>query len=98
MLEKNNSGTLTRIKTAVDHSFLCFFIAFGHSRAGFNKVRSIVVVDGTHLKGKYKGTLYVAICFESNKHIFPLALGMVILKISYLILGFLRGLKRHWRS
>ena len=76
MLEKNNPETLTRIETAVDNSFLYFFMALGQSRAGFNKVRPVVAVDGTHLKGKYKGTLYVAACFDSNEQIFPLAFGI----------------------
>ena len=76
MLEKNNPGTLTRIETDRDNTFLYCFMALGQSRAGFNKVRPVVVVDGTHLKGKYKGTLYVAACFDGNEQIFPLAFGI----------------------
>ncbi|XP_024013206.1 uncharacterized protein LOC112087528 [Eutrema salsugineum] len=36
------------------------FIVFGASISGFQYMRKVIVVDGTHLQGKYKGTLLLA--------------------------------------
>ncbi|KAL5547634.1 hypothetical protein UlMin_002865 [Ulmus minor] len=38
--------------------------------------RPLIVVDGTFLKGKYKGTLFVACAKDGNNGIFPLAFGV----------------------
>ena len=56
MLEAKNSGSMTCIKTDSHNCFLYFFMALGQSIAGLNKLRIVLAVDGTHLKGKYKGT------------------------------------------
>ena len=76
MLEQKNPGSMTRIETDSHNCFLYFFMALGQSIAGFNKLRPVVVVDGTHLKGKYKGTLFVAACLDGNEQIYPLAFGV----------------------
>ena len=76
MLEANNPGTITRIETDDENCFLYFFMALGQTIAGFKKVRPIVAVDGTHLKGKYRGALFIASCFDGNKQIYPLAFGI----------------------
>lgn len=36
----------------------------------------MIVVDGTHLKGKNKGVLFVAVTKDGNEQIFPLAIGV----------------------
>ena len=54
--EQKNPSSMTRIETDSHNYFLYFFMALGQSIAGFNKLRPVVAVDGTHLKGKYKGT------------------------------------------
>lgn len=38
------------------------------------------VVEKTYLKGKYKGTMSMAACFNNNEQIFPLAFDVVDLK------------------
>ena len=76
MLEANNPGTITRIETDDENCFLYFFMALGQTIAGFKKVRPVVAVDGTHLKGKYRGTLFIASCFDGNEQIYPLAFGI----------------------
>ncbi|KAL8491753.1 hypothetical protein ACS0TY_023375 [Phlomoides rotata] len=38
--------------------------------------RPVIVIDGTHLKGKYRGTLFVAVTQDGNGQIFPLASGV----------------------
>ena len=67
---------MTRIKIDSHNCFLYFFMALGQSIAGFNKLRSVVAVDRTHLKEKYKGTLFVATCLHGNEQIYPLAFGV----------------------
>lgn len=76
MLESKNPGTITRLETDADGCFLYFFMALGQSIACFNKVRPVVAVYGTHLQGKYKGTLIIASCFDGNEQIYPLAFGI----------------------
>ena len=44
--------------------------------AGFKKLRPVVAMDGTHLKGKYKGTMFITLCFDGNQQIYPLAFGI----------------------
>ena len=58
MLEANNPGTITRIEMDDENCFLYFFMALGQTIAGFKKVRPVVAVDGTHLKGKYRDFIY----------------------------------------
>ncbi|XP_017972557.1 PREDICTED: uncharacterized protein LOC18604681 [Theobroma cacao] len=36
----------------------------------------VVAIDATHLKGKFKGILFVAICKDANEQIYPLAIGI----------------------
>ena len=61
LLKLTNPGTITHIETEPDiederkERFLYMFLAFGASIQGFKHLRRVLVVDGTHLKGKYKG-------------------------------------------
>ena len=75
MLEAKNPGSMTHIETDSHNCFLYFFMTLGQSIVGFNKLKPIVAVDGTHLKGKYKykATLFVATCLNGNEQIFHLA-------------------------
>ncbi|XP_057808626.1 uncharacterized protein LOC131023099 [Salvia miltiorrhiza] len=41
-----------------------------------NHLRSVIVVDGTHLKGKNKGILFVAVTKDGNEGVFLLAVGL----------------------
>ncbi|EOY21842.1 Uncharacterized protein TCM_013984 [Theobroma cacao] len=36
----------------------------------------VVAIDATHLKGRFKGILFVAICKDANEQIYPLAIGI----------------------
>lgn len=38
--------------------------------------RPVIVVDGTHLKGKYRGVMFVDAMKDENEQIFPLAVGI----------------------
>ncbi|XP_048611719.1 uncharacterized protein LOC125586002 [Brassica napus] len=53
------------------------FLAFGASVNGFPFMRKVVVVDGTFLNGKYKGTLLAALAQDGNFQIFPIAFAVI---------------------
>ena len=38
--------------------------------------RLAIVIDGTHLKGKYKGILFIATTMDGNGQIFSIAFGV----------------------
>lgn len=40
-------------------------------------MRKVVIIDGTHLKGKYSGCLLTASAQDGNSQIFPIAFGIV---------------------
>ena len=56
--------------------FKYMFVAYSASITGWKYCRPLIVVDGTFLKGKYKGTLFVACAKDGNNGIFPLAFGV----------------------
>ena len=37
--------------------------------------RSIIAIDGTHLKGKFKGVMFVATTMYGNEKNYPIAFG-----------------------
>ena len=39
----------------------------------FFSIRPVIAVGGTFLKGKYKGTIFIATCKDDNNQIYPLA-------------------------
>ncbi|KAL5543574.1 hypothetical protein UlMin_007358 [Ulmus minor] len=57
-------------------SFQYLFIAFAASIHGFSYYRPVISIDATHLKGKYRGVLFTAVCHDANQQIFPLAFGV----------------------
>ena len=72
MLKLANPGTIADLETDVDEDgdecFLYLFLAFGASISGFRKLRHVLVIDGTHLSGKYKGVLLTEAkaCFDDR--------------------------------
>lgn len=57
--------------------FNSFFFAFGGSIVGYHYLRKVIVIDGTQLKGKYKGCLVAASGQDVNMQIFPLGFGVI---------------------
>ena len=53
------------------------FWAFHPSIEGFNHCRPILSIDGTHLYGKYKGTLMIAMGCGGNNQLFPLEFSII---------------------
>ena len=69
-----NLGTITRIKTDKFNCFECLFVAFRPNIRGFvSHIRHVLVVDGTTLKGRYKGTMYIASAMDGNEQIYLVA-------------------------
>lgn len=54
------------------------FWAFGPCIKAFNRCWLIIQIDGTHLYGKYREKLLITISVDSNGHLFPLALDMLL--------------------
>ena len=57
--------------------FQRIFKAFHPSIEGFNHCRPILGIDGTHLYGKYKGMLMIAIGCDGNNLLFLLAFSII---------------------
>ena len=57
--------------------FKYVFWAFAPSIVGFAHCRPVISIDGTHLYGKYKGKLLIAMATDANNKIFPLAFVVV---------------------
>ena len=57
--------------------FKYMFLAFAASVKGYGYMRKVVVIDGTHLKGKYVGCLLTASAQDANYQIFPLAFAVI---------------------
>ena len=43
--------------------------------------RLAIAMDGTHLKGKYKGILFIATAMDGNDQVFPIAFKVHILRM-----------------
>ncbi|XP_022897671.1 uncharacterized protein LOC111411364 [Olea europaea var. sylvestris] len=56
-------------------------------------MRLVICVDGSHLKGPYKGTLLQATAEDANKQIYPLAWGIVDPETNRSWMWFLSNLK-----
>ncbi|XP_022849788.1 uncharacterized protein LOC111371851 [Olea europaea var. sylvestris] len=78
MLTEKNPGTIAHIELDSNNRFLYFFLAFGPSVRGFREyMRPVICVDGSHLKGQYKGILLVTAAQDANLQIYPLAWSVV---------------------
>ncbi|KAL0696746.1 hypothetical protein Bca4012_063926 [Brassica carinata] len=78
MIKEANPGTHTHYVTNEKGRFMYLFMSFGQSARGFyNAMRRVIVVDGTFLKNKNKGTLLVATAVDGNSNLYPIAFGLV---------------------
>lgn len=76
-----NPGSLANLHTEPTpqggQRFKYMFLALGASIDGYEMMRKVVVVDGTHLKGRYAGCMLTASAQDGNYQIFPLAFAIV---------------------
>ncbi|KAL0717668.1 hypothetical protein Bca4012_066990 [Brassica carinata] len=61
----------------IGQRFKYMFLALGGSIEGFKHMRKVVIVDGTHLRGKFAGCLLTASAQDGNYQVFPLAVAVV---------------------
>ncbi|KAL5562493.1 hypothetical protein UlMin_032240 [Ulmus minor] len=76
MLMDTNPGSVVNLEVSDGNKFQYLFIAFVASIHGFSYCRPVISIDATHLKGKYRGVLFTAVCHDVNQQIFPLAFGV----------------------
>ncbi|KAL6578755.1 hypothetical protein OROMI_008971 [Orobanche minor] len=77
MLPETNPGTVTDLDIGPDGRFQHLFVALGSCRLAYTLcLRPVIVVDGTHLKGRNNGILFIAVTKDGNEQIFPLAYGV----------------------
>ncbi|KAL0743246.1 hypothetical protein Bca4012_084759 [Brassica carinata] len=61
----------------IGQRFKYMFLELGASIKGFKYMRKVVIVDGTHLRGKFAGCLLTASAQDGNYQVFPLAVAVV---------------------
>ncbi|XP_024042029.1 uncharacterized protein LOC112099151 [Citrus clementina] len=77
MVEKKNLGSRTFIEKDSANNFKYCFMAIGSSLRGFTScIRHVIAVDGTFMKGKYKGTLFIATSLDGNNQLYHVAFGV----------------------
>ncbi|KAL6533785.1 hypothetical protein OROHE_013618 [Orobanche hederae] len=81
-IQKFNPGTIVEwcVSRSTDEENVEFrrvFWAFAPSIKGFVHCRPVVSIDGTHLYGKYKGKMLIAMGVDGNNQILPLAFAIV---------------------
>ncbi|KAL0533638.1 hypothetical protein IC582_027679 [Cucumis melo] len=93
-LKFTNLVTIFYMELEDERFFKYLFMAVGPCVRGFlNCIRSVIVMDGTFLKNKYRGQLIVAVCLDGNNQIYPLAFGVVDRETDDSIQWFLEKLK-----
>ncbi|KAF5182296.1 Mudr family transposase [Thalictrum thalictroides] len=76
---KTNPGSRVVLESDPStHKFERIFIAFEACISGFKYCRPMVALDGTFLKGKFKGCLLSATAKNGNQGIYPLAMAVVL--------------------
>ena len=77
-MTKANEGTVTHLRQDGNDNFLYYFVTHGSSIKGFIQcIKPVIVVDGTHLKGLYRGSMFVATCLDGNNQLYMLAIGVM---------------------
>jgi hypothetical protein len=57
--------------------FFCAFWCFSQCVEAFRHYRPVFSIDGTFLIGKYRGKLLIAISYDANNKLVPLAFALV---------------------
>ncbi|XP_015942797.1 uncharacterized protein LOC107468072 [Arachis duranensis] len=104
-VQSTMAGTITVLKTSpvrlgdqVDESMVYFhrlFWTFSPCIEAFRHCKPLVNIDGTHLYGKYGGTLLLVIAQDGNSNILPIAFTLVEGENAESWLLFLSNLQSH---
>ncbi|KAJ4894827.1 hypothetical protein Rs2_21621 [Raphanus sativus] len=99
VLKLANPGLITDIETEVDDEgntrFKYACMSLKACIDGWKHLRKVLVVDGTHMFGKYKGCLLSASGQDADTRVFPIAFAVVKARIQILGSGFSRA-KEQW--
>ena len=80
-LSNADSDTMTTLKCDPHVLGSCIFNsafwAFGPCIRGFRHYRLVISIDATHLYGKYKGKLLIAMATDGNNEVYPLVFAIV---------------------
>ncbi|XP_022156834.1 uncharacterized protein LOC111023667 [Momordica charantia] len=73
-----NAGTVFGVELEEDKYFKYAFMALGcYIRRFSSCIRPVLVIDGAHLKGKYRGVILITSSVDGNNQIYPLAFELV---------------------
>ena len=68
MLEKENPSIVTKLLMDEENRFEYAFMSLGPSIIDFKECcKPLIVINGTHLKGKFLGVLFVAAAKDGNE-------------------------------
>ncbi|XP_044493319.1 uncharacterized protein LOC123216780 [Mangifera indica] len=68
---------MTRIDVDPENKFKFFFMCIRYSIRGFQQFcLPVICIDASHLKGKYLGSLFIAVVKDGNNQIYPFAFGI----------------------
>ncbi|XP_073121497.1 uncharacterized protein [Henckelia pumila] len=78
-IKKTNPGSIVECEIdQCSNKFKRFFICFNACATGFVRgCRPLVFLDGTHIKNKHKGNIFVAVVKDANDDLFTLAYAVV---------------------
>ncbi|EOX99034.1 Uncharacterized protein TCM_007662 [Theobroma cacao] len=77
ILEQENPDTVIAVATDEEERFKYCFWSYEACIRGFRDVmRPMVAIDTTHLKDRFKGILFVAVCKDANECVYPVAFGI----------------------
>ncbi|XP_021293380.1 uncharacterized protein LOC110423491 [Herrania umbratica] len=94
MLEKENPDTVIAVTTDEAKRFKYCFWSYRAYIRGFRDVMHLtVVIDATHLKGRFKGVLFVVVCNNENECVYPVAFGIDHVEDKYSWTWFLSKLR-----
>ncbi|XP_076931813.1 uncharacterized protein LOC143597104 [Bidens hawaiensis] len=81
-LQAANPGTVVEwlhapARSSECHTFTYVFWVFGPSIKTFLHCMPVISVDGTYLKGSYRGKMLIAVTKNANKYVVPIAFAIV---------------------
>ncbi|KAK2653219.1 hypothetical protein Ddye_013075 [Dipteronia dyeriana] len=81
VLEQQNLETINDLQCDKNDKFLYFFMSLGASLRGFQRCMCpVIAIDGTLLKGRFRGTMFFATAQYGNEQVYPIAFGYGDLK------------------
>ncbi|XP_028064024.1 uncharacterized protein LOC114267217 [Camellia sinensis] len=88
VMEKNPNSYINLDFEQNTGRFVRYFISFRAYIDGFKHCRPLLFLDGTFLKGRFKGNMLAATAKDGNQGLFPVVFAVVILKMQPIGNGF----------